>query len=671
MQVFQTIVQLKTTAGGADKLARVLGYATAGDGGGGDFYWDSTSLDPDNSGTIFSLTTGGTGRWKRLYSEAINVKWFGAQGNGSGDDTTAIQRALDFTGSRDGGKVYIPKGIFMINAHEPVVTDPLATYNPYGGGLSIPSDTHLEIDHDATLQVIGNSEPRYNLIRLLMVDNVIIEGGNLVGDRHTHSGIGGEWGYGIGIYGSSNVTIRDMHIRDMWGDGIDTQMIVTGSGAAKVYHHCQHILIDNVVSDNNLRQGLSIESGIHVAVRNSVFSNTHGTAPQAGIDIEPIVPEAIVKEVSITNCSFLQNSGVSLQLVLNPDNNKSIAGVLVRDCYFNGNDTGSVMTLGPVTDVTIDHCTFDETDSVRAVGLYGGDRITVSNTTFVNCHFNIGDMNYPDITGNCVVDSCRFIVNKQTANLMGGVIVGNSGRSKDLIVRNCYFNGACEGIAQKMDIYVLGGRFTFTDNVLENVRIRSNLRFGGADNYIARNTFRKLVAPNTDYALSFDGRISFVHNRLQAVSYNLESSYALISYADQFGHIAPYSVITDNVIEETADGITVANKMVCVAYGPQGTNLDKVRITDNKIISAGGGLITWALPDDIPSYYLKRTNFVPFTGRLMKTGTGAGLLPLSALSGDQFWNADTNRIYECLTPAAFNTSGTVTTPSGFRSWTVS
>ena len=50
---------------------------------------------------------GGSGDW-------FNVKSYGAAGNGSTDDTTAVQAALDAAASAGGGVVYFPRGVYVI-----------------------------------------------------------------------------------------------------------------------------------------------------------------------------------------------------------------------------------------------------------------------------------------------------------------------------------------------------------------------------------------------------------------------------------------------------------------------------------------------------------------------------------------------------------------------------
>lgn len=72
----------------------VLGYSAAGDGGGGDFYYSSSSSATNNNGTIISPNAG-SGRWLRIFKGGINVRWFGAVLDGTTNDGTAIQAAIN------------------------------------------------------------------------------------------------------------------------------------------------------------------------------------------------------------------------------------------------------------------------------------------------------------------------------------------------------------------------------------------------------------------------------------------------------------------------------------------------------------------------------------------------------------------------------------------------
>lgn len=109
--IVSTIADLRLTNGGDTVL--VKGYYADGDGGGGDFYWDSTSTETDNGGTIIKATAITTGRWKRLFSGEINVRWFGATGDNSTDDTTTIQSAIDASSSQ---VLFFPTGNYVTTA---------------------------------------------------------------------------------------------------------------------------------------------------------------------------------------------------------------------------------------------------------------------------------------------------------------------------------------------------------------------------------------------------------------------------------------------------------------------------------------------------------------------------------------------------------------------------
>lgn len=100
------------------RSAAVLGYYSKGDGGGGQFYWDSASVEADNGGTIIQVTGITTGRWKRIVNTStISIKWFGCRGDGVTNDSAALNKAIDtFANDLVGGGVDLlfPKGTYIL-----------------------------------------------------------------------------------------------------------------------------------------------------------------------------------------------------------------------------------------------------------------------------------------------------------------------------------------------------------------------------------------------------------------------------------------------------------------------------------------------------------------------------------------------------------------------------
>lgn len=248
----------------------------------------------------------------------IDVRTKGARGDGERDDTFAIQTAIDSLPDA-GGTVRIPSGIYMIDASRSV---------------NLRSNVRLEMAADAQLTALPNGRKRYHVVKVWRANDVQIVGGRIVGDRDNHQGSEGEWGYGINISASNRVTVDGTHLSDCWGDG----MWIGALGKGAALELSTDITVRNIVSSNNRRQGLSIGPCRHVRILDSIFSNTHGTKPESGIDLEP-QGQGLTRDVLIQGCTITGNNGCGVEVHLN------VSGLVIRQCTIRDNAGYGVLAV--------------------------------------------------------------------------------------------------------------------------------------------------------------------------------------------------------------------------------------------------------------------------------------------------------------------------------------
>jgi parallel beta-helix repeat protein len=325
-----------------------------------------------------TIGTGGTTKCASAPTSSlvVNVKDKGAKGDGSTDDTQAIQSAVDAVAG-SGGTVLVPDGTYAIDT----VTK---------HGINLRNNMTFRMSSGAVLKALPNNRNWYQILFLDGVSNVNIIGGTLQGERDLHQGTTGEWGYGVGINASTNIVVEGVLAKDFWGDGF---FVSYGS---------KDIKLCSVVADRNRRQGLSIVGVDGIVVQDSVFKNTNGTWPMAGIDIEPDV-DTSVNNVRIVRSQFLNNAGNGIEV-------------------YNGNHA--------ITNVTIDANTLSGNGTCGAISLYNVTGIAITNNTIVDSK-----------TGFFLTDGAT-----------GNVITGNTVTAPALYIE---YNGAINNTISTNTFYLL------------------------------------------------------------------------------------------------------------------------------------------------------------------------------------------------------------------------
>lgn len=209
--------------------------------------------------------------------------------------------------------------------------------------IIIPSNIYWH--NSATIKQLPTDLQRYALVLIKQVSNVIIDGGEFVGDVQTHIGEKGEWGHGIKVAGATNVVLKNLVSREFWGDGIDLIEANYVSSIDAGVGPCDGVTIDNVKCLYNRRQGMSIEAAKNVVAKNSEFAYTGKykmTAPGCGVDIEPWCKnEEKIYNLKFENCYIHDN---------NPIRDFSVE----PNCQHNGNKKGP--QYAPVNKVVINKC---------------------------------------------------------------------------------------------------------------------------------------------------------------------------------------------------------------------------------------------------------------------------------------------------------------------------
>jgi hypothetical protein len=268
------IAQLRTRKGTTNSLVETLGYYTASDGGNNTYQWNSSSVLSDNGGTIIAVTGVATGRWIST-SLIVNLKQFGAKGDGTTNDTTAVAAAI-----ATNKNVFIPMGTYIITSN--LVLN--SNQQVYGEG----AESVLKAGADGLRDFVG-----INGKTNVTVSNFKIDGGG----QTTNVFTGYKYCFGVTVYNSSNITIENLTI-DKCG--------IARSGTSAT------IIDDNLWGGMGIIVGARYGAVKNVLIRNCRISNiaSGGNIVGDGVYIEGFNANPLIttENIVVENC-YVENVG--------------------------------------------------------------------------------------------------------------------------------------------------------------------------------------------------------------------------------------------------------------------------------------------------------------------------------------------------------------------------
>ena len=342
-------------------MAITLGYYEINDGGGAEYRIVSNEQS-DDGGSIHELSSGLKAQLI-IRNDTVNVNQFGAKGDGKQDDTQAIQNAIN-----------ISKNIIFLENHQYMINTSSDDENEYAiinkidynGGITVPSNRILKGMGNSILKAIPTDKDHGTIFRSFLSKNITYENLEIIGEKDEHLNLESRhFIFGITILNCENIFISNCKISNFYGDCIFLEKIYNQEGAYNDYDNKNIIIKDSIISEA-LRNGLTIADGINIQIIGNTFLNNGSTDPKSAIDIEPECPAAVVHNLLIDNCYFMENV-FGISLLLGAENNRNITNlyenVNISNCSFYESSATPIIIFGSTYQTTYGDINFNNISS--------------------------------------------------------------------------------------------------------------------------------------------------------------------------------------------------------------------------------------------------------------------------------------------------------------------
>lgn len=310
------------------------------------------------------------------------------------------------------------------------------------------------------------------------VSNVRIEGITVDGRKSAFGGAT-ENKHGISIDGATNVILEDVTLQNCKGDGL---YFGSNSGTA----HNVNVTCRNVVCDGNHRNGCSITELRRGRFSDCTFSNTSGTSPLTGLDIEPNNNGDLIDDLRFRDCAFFDNAGNGASINTRPSPTGAQRNIRFTSCVFESNDINGFQVYN-AADVAFIECDF-RLNGELGLHLYqhaASDIRVIGGHAESNGHHGIG------ATGNTLATVSRLRIIGVTAKDNGtaaaatydGISITNL--VTDVLVQGCSCTGVSQVYGVKIGSPVVRARVA--DNDLTGNGTAGALFINGTDGHTVHN----------------------------------------------------------------------------------------------------------------------------------------------------------------------------------------
>ncbi len=321
-----------------DNIINVLGYNEVNDQGGGLFYWDEKSFLEEYNGMVIKCKDYKQGRYIRVFNTKVNLKWFGAIGDGKQDDSKSFKDFFNFL--MKGYIGYIPRGKYLIK--NPII-------------LKLNNDFSIDVNNNAMFIGGKFNKPMFAFD----------------GNGHTFTWKGGK------LDTSRTVFIKARQS----GTALALKRFKKISLEDIVFYADKHY--ENSQKDNHADSGITIVNSKNVLISKNIFTGF----PDAAIYISGGKTNSIKDDGGsyIITDNIFENSNIGITI------KREVNEILISNNIFNGNrlgvttfDTGrKERYLKPGENILIINNIFKKTEST-AIELRAGSYNLINNNVITD-----------------------------------------------------------------------------------------------------------------------------------------------------------------------------------------------------------------------------------------------------------------------------------------------